>query len=95
MEEGEEGKIVRNALMKAMWEDSDAKSKQLEGAVASARRKQIQVLSEEFQASLLSYDEGLLGNDKILAGNSHLDRDLNIAHCCNQRERCVCIFFMI
>jgi hypothetical protein len=68
MELGDEGKIIRNALIKAMWEDCDTKSKKLEGALGSARKKQIQVLSEEFQASLLSYDEGLLGNDRVLAG---------------------------
>jgi len=48
-----ESSDVQNALMKAMWEDSDAKSnKQLEGAVVSSRRKLIQVLNEEFRASL-------------------------------------------
>ena len=29
MQEGEEGRLVRNALVEAMWEDVDFKSKQL------------------------------------------------------------------
>lgn len=70
MQEGEEGKIVRNSMVKAMWEDCDEKSKKLEGALSSARKQQIQIISEEFQASLISYDEGLMGNDKVLAGMS-------------------------
>ncbi|CAG7837738.1 unnamed protein product [Allacma fusca] len=68
MEDKGEGKIVRNSMIQAMWEDSDMKSKKLEGAVASARRKQIGLLNQGFHAALISYDEGLLGNDKVLAG---------------------------
>jgi len=68
MDEGEQGRVVRNSMLKAMWEDVDVRSKKLEGALSSARRAQIVELNEQFQASLLSYDEGLLGNDKILAG---------------------------
>jgi len=68
MQEGEEGRIVRNSLLKAMWEDCDAKTKKLEGALASARRKQIKILGDQFQATLVSYDEGLLGDDIVLAG---------------------------
>jgi cytochrome b pre-mRNA-processing protein 3 len=68
MEDKEEGKIVRNSMIQAMWEDNDLKSKKLEGALASARRQQIQQLNHGFHAALISYDEGLLGNDKVLAG---------------------------
>ena len=68
MEEGDHGRTVRNSMIKAMWEDSDVRSKKLEGAVASARKRQINILNETFQAAIISYDEGLLGNDKILAG---------------------------
>lgn len=32
------------------------------------RRKQIQGLVDEFQASLFSYDEGLMSDDSVLAG---------------------------
>lgn len=29
MQEGEEGRLIRNALVEALWEDVDIKSKQL------------------------------------------------------------------
>jgi cytochrome b pre-mRNA-processing protein 3 len=32
------------------------------------RRKQIQSLVDEFQASIFSYDEGLMSSDTVLAG---------------------------
>ncbi len=70
MEEGADGRIVRNSMFKALWEDCDTKSKQLEGALASARKRQIQEIGDQFQAVLISYDEGLLGNDTVLAGKS-------------------------
>lgn len=35
---------------------------------SSVRKKQIQELVNEFQASLFSYDEGLLTSDIVLAG---------------------------
>lgn len=68
MQDGKEGRIVRNSLIKAMWENNNEKSKKLEGALPSARRRELQVLNEQFHATLISYDEGLLGDDYILAG---------------------------
>jgi hypothetical protein len=68
MHEGDEGRIVRNAMFTALWEDCEAKTKKLEGALASARKRQIKELGDQFQATLISYDEGIQGNDTILAG---------------------------
>ncbi|CAL8144378.1 unnamed protein product [Orchesella dallaii] len=68
MQDDKEGRLVRNSLIKAMWEDNEAKSKKLEGALPSARRRDIQGLSDQFHASMFAYDEGLLGDDYILAG---------------------------
>lgn len=68
MQDGKEGRIVRNALIKAMWDDNTEKSKKLEGALPSARRREIQILNEQFHAAMISYDEGLMGDDYILAG---------------------------
>ncbi len=68
MQDGKEGRIVRNSLIKAMWEDNSEKSKKLEGALPSARRRELQVLNEQFHATMIGYDEGLLGDDYILAG---------------------------
>ena len=48
------------------------------------RRKQIQVLADEFQASLFSYDEGLMSSDTVLAGaiwrTLLLQKDFNPRH---------------
>lgn len=68
MQEGDEGRLVRNSMFKALWQDCDTKSKKLEGAIASARRRQIQEIGDQFQATLVSYDEGLQGSDVVLAG---------------------------
>lgn len=68
MQEGADGRVVRNSMFQALWEDCDLKSKKLDGALASARKRQILELGDQFQATLVSYDEGLLGNDVVLAG---------------------------
>ncbi|XP_035704971.1 ubiquinol-cytochrome-c reductase complex assembly factor 1 isoform X2 [Folsomia candida] len=67
MQEGADGRVVRNSMFQALWEDCDLKSKKLDGALASARKRQILELGDQFQATLVSYDEGLLGNDVVLA----------------------------
>ena len=66
--EGDEGRLVRNSMIKAMWEDVETRSKKLEGALASARKHQVGELNQIFQANLFGYDEGLLTDDRILAG---------------------------
>lgn len=40
----------------------------IQETASSVRKKQIQLLVDEFQASLFSYDEGLLSSDTVLAG---------------------------
>jgi len=68
MNEGEKGRLVRNAIVEAMWQDIDYRSKQLGETSSSLRRKQIQELADQFQACLFSYDEGLMSSDHVLAG---------------------------
>jgi len=68
MQNGKEGRIVRNAIIHAMWDDNETKSKKLEGALPAARRKDLRLLHEQFNAAMISYDEGLYGDDYILAG---------------------------
>lgn len=84
MNEGDNGRLVRNALVEAMWEDVEFKSKKIGETAASVRRKQVQILVDEFQASLFAYDEGLLSNDQVLAGaiwrNLMLQRDFDPRH---------------
>lgn len=71
MEEGsdnkEDGRLIRNFLVEAMWADVQSRSKKLGADNPSLKRKQIEILSEQFQATLISYDEGLWHDDKALA----------------------------
>lgn len=72
MQEGaadkEDGRFMRNCLVESMWADVQSRSKKLGNDNPSFKRKQIEVLSEQFQATLISYDEGLWYDDKALAG---------------------------
>lgn len=65
--EKEDGRFLRNCLVEAMWADVQTRSKKLGNDNPSLKRKQIQILSEQFQATLISYDEGLWFDDKTLA----------------------------
>jgi len=68
-QEGREGIILRNFMVEFFWEDLDKKMKKLGTMLTSTtRREGIQELSERFKASLFAYDEGLMGDDKVLAG---------------------------
>lgn len=67
MNEGEYGRSTRNAMVEALWQDCDQRAKSIGDMAASARSKQILSISEEFQAALFVYDEGLVGGDKELA----------------------------
>ena len=83
MSEGDSGRVVRNAMVEALWLDCDNRAKvfrvlrllelhiytmQAIGDMAtSVRSKTIAGVAEEFQAALFIYDEGLLGNDMQLA----------------------------
>lgn len=66
-DKNEDGKYLRNCIVEAMWDDVTLRSKKLGNDNPSFRRKQIQILSEQFQASLINYDEGLWYDDKVLA----------------------------
>ncbi|XP_033225370.1 ubiquinol-cytochrome-c reductase complex assembly factor 1 [Belonocnema kinseyi] len=71
MSEGVDGQIVRNSIVQAMWDDVNQRTKKLETAdtkvIASVVRKQVQLLSEQFNACIIAYDEGITGDDKVLA----------------------------
>lgn len=66
-ESGEDGRFLRNCIVEAMWADVQTRSKKLSLENPSASRKQVAMLAEQFQATLLNYDEGLMSDDKILA----------------------------
>lgn len=67
-EKGQEGMFLRNCLVEAMWLDVSKRARQLNEANPSAVRSQITILSEQFTAALINYDEALTDDDKVLAG---------------------------
>lgn len=69
MQEGDEGCQVRNYMVSTMWEDVQARSKKLEHPNASLIKKQLKTLSEEFNASIVGYDETVQLSDSGLAGH--------------------------
>lgn len=68
MAEGEEGRYVRNNIVEAMWEDVLTRAKKLEPGSSSGLKTQSIELLHQFQAAVIGYDEGLLSDDKVLAG---------------------------
>lgn len=69
MQEGDEGLKVRNFMVETMWEDVQVRSKKLGHPNPSLIKKQLAVLSEEFNASIMGYDEASQQSDSILAGH--------------------------
>lgn len=67
-EAGEEGRHMRNCIVEALWNDVNIRAKKLGTDNPSGTRMQIQILSQQFQAALITYDEGIQADDKILAG---------------------------
>ena len=66
-ESGQDGRFLRNCIVEAMWADVQTRAKKLSADNPSASRKQVAVLAEQFQATLINYDEGIMSDDKILA----------------------------
>lgn len=66
-ETGEDGRFMRNSIVEAMWADVNKRAKKLGQQNPSAVRGQIQILSQQFQASLIAYDEALMSDDRRLA----------------------------
>lgn len=66
-ETGQDGRFLRNCIVESMWADVQVRSKKLSMDNPSAARHQVAILSEQFQATLINYDEGLMSDDKILA----------------------------
>lgn len=66
-ESGQDGRFLRNCIVEAMWADVHMRAKKLSADNPSASRQQVAQLSEQFQATLINYDEGIMSDDKILA----------------------------
>lgn len=67
MAEPENGEVIRNAIIEAMWQDASYRAKKLSRTRQSLIRKQIEELSGQFQYAILAYDEGLMTTDMRLA----------------------------
>ncbi|XP_018573182.1 ubiquinol-cytochrome-c reductase complex assembly factor 1 [Anoplophora glabripennis] len=68
MAEETDGRHLRNGLVEALWLDVAQRVKKLGVGSSSLMKEQVFELSEQLQAALLSYDEGLQGDDIVLAG---------------------------
>uniref|UniRef100_A0A1A9WT87 Ubiquinol-cytochrome c chaperone domain-containing protein n=1 Tax=Glossina brevipalpis TaxID=37001 RepID=A0A1A9WT87_9MUSC len=66
-ESGQDGRYVRNSIVEAMWGDVNTRAKKLGSINPSQVRGQIEDLSEQFQAALIAYDEGIMFEDRVLA----------------------------
>ncbi|XP_068148596.1 ubiquinol-cytochrome-c reductase complex assembly factor 1 [Drosophila tropicalis] len=66
-ETGEDGRFLRNCIVEAMWGDVNTRAKKLGANNPSRTRQQIETLSEQFQAALIAYDEGIMSDDRVLA----------------------------
>ncbi|XP_076633536.1 ubiquinol-cytochrome c reductase complex assembly factor 1 isoform X2 [Colletes latitarsis] len=68
MSEGEEGKIVRYHIVESMWRDIDVRVNKLGVIHPKIKRQQMCTISAQFNAAMIGYDEGILSDDKVLAG---------------------------
>ncbi|KAG5866560.1 hypothetical protein JTB14_013830 [Gonioctena quinquepunctata] len=68
MADGEDGLLIRNAIFDALWRDVTQRVKKLGTGNPSAVKQDIEELSEQLQAALIAYDEGIQSDDTVLAG---------------------------
>ncbi|XP_014225758.1 ubiquinol-cytochrome-c reductase complex assembly factor 1 [Trichogramma pretiosum] len=69
MQDAINGEKLRNSLIETMWNDINTRIKKLKGVNTSVLKYQIKELSEQFNASLISYDEAIQSNDVKLANH--------------------------
>jgi len=67
MNESTKGKMIRNFMVEALWNDIDFRSKKLGHLSSDVRQGQVKELSDQFRGALIGYDEGWLTNDMVLA----------------------------
>ena len=68
MREGKEGRILRNELTERLWVDIDKRLTRVDIFSKKKRKEILEDLLYHLQASIFSYDEGLMSDDKVLAG---------------------------
>lgn len=69
-DESRSGLFVRNRLVNAMWTDLAERSGKLEARLTREKKNEAYtLLGDTFNASFFGFDEGLLGDDTILAAS--------------------------
>lgn len=66
-DDGPSGRILRNAIVEAMWKDVELRAKKLGHTNSKKLRAEVCELGHQFEYALIAYDEGLLSDDKQLA----------------------------
>ncbi|XP_058805523.1 ubiquinol-cytochrome-c reductase complex assembly factor 1 [Phymastichus coffea] len=69
MQEEEHGLVLRNHLIEAMWNDVKIRSKKLGIINTKVMNQQLELLSQQFNASLVGYDDAIFSNDTLLANH--------------------------
>lgn len=67
MGERENGLLIRNQIVEAMWKDVVLRAKKLGPYSTRVLQKQIWELQDVFEYSVFAYDEGITSDDKQLA----------------------------
>merc|ERR1712212_1433726 len=65
--EGEDGKRIRDIIITFMWEDLEGRLSRY-GKFGRVKKASLRLFSDMLSSCFVSYDEGLLDNDKVLAG---------------------------
>ncbi|TGZ45687.1 Uncharacterized protein DBV15_07910 [Temnothorax longispinosus] len=68
MADEKDGKVIRNNVVKAMWEDTQARIDKLGSIRSKMKNENVQEISHQFNAAIIGYDEGIQSDDKTLAG---------------------------
>ncbi|XP_076163240.1 ubiquinol-cytochrome c reductase complex assembly factor 1 isoform X1 [Ptiloglossa arizonensis] len=68
MAEGEKGQMTRDYLVEAMWQNIKGRINVLGTIHPKIKKKQIHTIVCQFNAAMIGYDEGILSEDKVLAG---------------------------
>ncbi|XP_029467473.1 ubiquinol-cytochrome-c reductase complex assembly factor 1 isoform X2 [Rhinatrema bivittatum] len=66
-QEGRAGKYMCRYIVHAMWEDVEQRGKVM-GIDSVALKNSMRVMTENFYAAIFGYDEGILSDDRVLAG---------------------------
>lgn len=67
MAEKEHGQLIRNGIVTALWTDVLTRTKEMAPGSMRLIKKQVEELSQQFQYAIVSYDEALTTDDKIMA----------------------------